>query len=96
MNKYEALARVKYLVACDRFSLVNRRSQSATAVTSTLAKIIVQQLRLTDFRKYTADRDRPGEYLWIFKTDYGDTYYLKFKFTQQNHFVRFISFHLSD
>ncbi|MFD1421837.1 type II toxin-antitoxin system MqsR family toxin [Lactiplantibacillus songbeiensis] len=94
MNKYEALARLKYLVSVNQFTMVTRRSMQATAVTRSMAKIIVQQLQVEDFKKYELDRDRPGTYLWVFKTEYGDTYYLKFKFLDKS--VKFISFHLSN
>ena len=95
MNKFEALARLKYLVSRNQFSMVSRQSTHATPVTSVLARLIVQQLLIQDFKKYDQDRDRPGEYLWVFKTDYGAIYYLKFKFISNNQHVKFISFHLS-
>ncbi|WP_338092494.1 hypothetical protein [Lentilactobacillus sunkii] len=74
MELAEVLAQLKYLVSKNNFSLVNRRAQHARAVTTSLAKLIVRQLSIEDFQKYEEDRDRPHEYVWIFETDYGDTY----------------------
>ncbi|MDF7683733.1 type II toxin-antitoxin system MqsR family toxin [Lactobacillus sp. ESL0679] len=96
MNLIEVLARLKYLVAKDQFCLLNRRARRAQAVTSALAKEIVKQLSIEDFRSFEEDRDRIGEYLWIFQTEYGEVYYLKFKFVENNQRVKFISFHLSN
>ncbi|EHO53004.1 toxin-antitoxin system, toxin component [Lentilactobacillus kisonensis DSM 19906 = JCM 15041] len=90
------LAQLKYLVSKNQFQLVNRRAHHAQAVTTTLAKVIVNQLSTSDFQKYEEDRDRPKEYVWVFVTDYGDTYYIKFKFINNTQMVRFISFHLAD
>lgn len=90
------LAQLKYLVSKNQFYLVNRRTQHAQAVTTSLAKLIVNQLSVSDFQKYEVDRDRPQEYVWVFKTAYGDTYYIKFKFVDNDRQVRFISFHVSN
>lgn len=96
MNNSEALAKLKYLTAKNQFLLVNRRLSRAQAVTSSLAKEIVKQLTIADFQKYEADRDRLNEFVWIYETDYGAVYYIKFKFINDSTMVRFISFHVSN
>lgn len=96
MRLAKVLARLKYLVSRNQFYLVNRRAEHAQTVTSSLAKEITNQLSIDDFQKYEEDRNRPDEYIWMFKTDYGDIYYIKFKFIEDNQKVRFISFHISN
>ncbi|AZZ60416.1 type II toxin-antitoxin system MqsR family toxin [Oenococcus sp. UCMA 16435] len=96
MEIIQVLAKLKYLVSRNDFILVNRRASHAQAVTSSLAKIITNQLQIRDFQKHESDRDRPDEYVWVFKTEYGDTYYIKFKFIENGSKVKFISFHLSN
>lgn len=96
MNPAEALLLLKDLVAQDKFSLVNRRAIHAQAVTSTLAKCIVTQLQITDFKGHELDRDVPDEFVWIYKTYFGEVYYIKFKFMDADSRVKFISFHISD
>lgn len=80
MNKNVALAKLKYLMAHNKFVIVNRRAKHAQAITTSLAKIIVNQLTIKDFQKYEIDRDRKNEFVWVYKTDYGEIYYIKFKF----------------
>ncbi|MDN6900674.1 type II toxin-antitoxin system MqsR family toxin [Oenococcus sicerae] len=92
----QALAKLKYLVSKNNFILVNRRFPHAQAITSNLAKIIINQLQVRDFQKHESDRDRLDEYVWVFKTEYGDIYYIKFKFIENDRKVKFISFHLSN
>ena len=91
----ETLAKLKYLVSENRFSLVNRRNPRAQAVEADLAKVIVQQLSHNDYKKHELDRNGSHEYVWVFKTEYGVFYYLKFKINQDTNWVKFISFHES-
>ncbi|AMV68623.1 Phage protein [Pediococcus damnosus] len=96
MNTSEALARLKYLISKNQFILVNRRASHTQAVTSSLAKVIVNQLSITDFQKHEEDRDRLNEFVWVYKAEYGEVYYIKFKFINDNNMVKFISFHISN
>lgn len=96
LNVHVVLAKLKRLVSRDQFVLVNRRAIRAHAVTRTLAKEIVAQLLVSDFRKRDQNYDIPGEFVWFFKTEYGAVYYLKFKFINDGNYVKFISFHLND
>lgn len=93
MEVTEALARLKYLVRHDRFYMVKRRKRMAAPVSVALAKEIVMQLTPGDFVKHEHNRNNRLQYVWIFKTDYGLTYYIKFVFTENNQKVVFISFH---
>jgi len=61
-------------------------------VTSSIAKIIVENLKEHDFVRFDLDHDESGDYLWIFVSDDGVRYYMKFKF-MENERIKFISFH---
>ncbi|GAX00071.1 type II toxin-antitoxin system MqsR family toxin [Secundilactobacillus mixtipabuli] len=97
MNEIEALTLVKYLVSINHFTLTKRRQLAAYPVTNALAKVIINQLSADDFVRYDADRSTKyaGEFVWIFETDFEEIYYIKFKFTDHNKHVKFISFHPS-
>lgn len=84
---------VKRLVSEDHFSLVNRRANHAQAVTKAVAKMVINQLSESDFVKKEEDRKFSGEYLWIYETEFGIKYYIKFKFSSDLNWVKFISFH---
>lgn len=84
---------VKRLVKEDHFTLVNRRSNHAKAVSKSVAKIVIDQLDESDFVKREEDRKFLGEYLWIYETEFGIKYYIKFKFSSDLSWVKFISFH---
>ena len=94
MEVGEALARLKFLVNHDRFHMVQRQSRMAMPVSVTLAKEIVRQLSINDFVKHEPNRNSPLQFGWVFKTSDGQTYYIKFVFTENNQKVVFISFHL--
>ena len=94
MEGSEALARLKFLVSHDQFQMVQRKSRMAMPVPITLAKVIVRQLSVKDFVKHEPNRNNPLQFVWVFKTDDGQTYYIKFVFTENNQKVVFISFHL--
>lgn len=95
MNVSFALALLKHLVSNDKFKFVARQNKMALPVSNETAKTVVRQMSIDDFVSYSEDRDRPGEFLWIFITDDGQKYYLKFKFIHQDTMVKFISFHIS-
>lgn len=95
MNKVFALKVLKRLVKEDKFVLVRRRAKHAETVSNEVAKLVVSQLTLDDFVKVTEDRAFPGEYLWVYETDVGITYYIKCKFSTDLNYVKFISFHQS-
>lgn len=95
MGVEEALARLKYLVSHNQFHIVNRRSRAAMPVSRTLAKVIVQQLSVQDFKRHEPNLNCPEQFVWIFITDDEQRYYIKFVFIHQNTEVVFISFHLS-
>lgn len=94
MDVTEALARLKFLVSHDRFYMVRRQSWMAMPVSVTLAKELVRQLSISDFVKHEPNRNNPLQFVWVFKTSDGETYYIKFVFTENNQKVVFISFHL--
>lgn len=94
MNVTEALARLKFLVKHDRFHTVKRKSKMALPVSDSLAKEIVRQLSVNDFVKSERNRNNPLQFVWVFKTSDGETYYIKFVFVENNQKVVFISFHL--
>ncbi|WP_373443647.1 type II toxin-antitoxin system MqsR family toxin [Lacticaseibacillus paracasei] len=89
----ETLAKLKYLVNANRFDIVRRREPRAQAVAASLAKVIVRHLTVQDYKKHEQDRDFSNEYVWVFKTEYGAVYYIKFKIIDDTNWVKFISFH---
>lgn len=78
----------------DHFYMVQRQNRMAMPVSVTLAKEIVRQLSINDFVKHEPNRNNPLQFVWVFKTSDGQTYYIKFVFTENNQKVVFISFHL--
>lgn len=94
MEVFEVLARLKFLVSHDRFQIVRRKKKVAMPVSVPLAKELVKQLTINDFVKCEPNRNNPLQFVWIFKTSDGQTYYIKFVFTDSNQKVVFISFHL--
>lgn len=92
MDKEFALKNLKRLVREDKFVLIHRRAKHARTVSNEAAKIIVAQLTIDNFVKVSEDRSFPGEYLWIYETDMGITYYIKCKFSSDLNMVKFISF----
>lgn len=93
MEPVFALKWLKQLVKEDSFLLVKRKAKHATPVTRELVKVIVEELKTTDFVKVEPDRAIPNEYVWIYETDFGVKYYIKFKFLHNSKKVLFISFH---
>lgn len=93
MEPVFALMLLKKLVAEDKFLLVKRRAKHASPITRELAKVIVAHLSIADFVKKDIDYAFPKEFVWIYKTSFGISYYIKFKFKNNNHLVLFISFH---
>lgn len=91
MNPEFALKVLKRLVNKNKFSLVNRRARHARAVSKAVAKIVVSQLKISDFVKIEKYSAYPTEYLWIYKTEFGMAYYIKF--SSELDWVKFISFH---
>ncbi|BDR58047.1 type II toxin-antitoxin system MqsR family toxin [Xylocopilactobacillus apicola] len=97
MNQYEILAKLKYLISNDKFNLINRRSESAYPISTDLVKEIVSQLDVSDFKKQELDRDRSGEFVWIYKTEFNEEiFYIKFKINNEGSWIKFISFHISN
>ena len=94
MEVAEALAKLKFLVSHDRFKLVARRDTMKVPVSRVLAKTIIEQLSLEDFVKHERNRNNYTQFIWVFKTEYDQTYYIKFVFAENGHLVVFISFHL--
>lgn len=97
MTTEEALSLLKALVSSGHFRLEARSAVHASPVTTEMAKIIVANLTLSDFDKCVEDSASKfhGEYLWIFKPERDDKYYLKVKFIQKNSFAKFVSFHIA-
>ena len=91
----EILKKLKYSVDSDNFEFVPRANRSKSPVTTKVAKIVVQHLVKEDFKKRALDHNGSGEYIWIFISDDGIRYYIKFKFLQHER-VKFISFHEAD
>lgn len=94
MDISEALARLKFLVSQEQFQIVRRRKRMAMPVPVSLAKELVRQLTIKDFVKRERNRNNPLQFVWIFKTTDGQTYYIKFLFTDDCKKVIFISFHV--
>lgn len=94
MEVAEALAKLKFLVSHDRFKLVARRDRMKEPVSRTLAKTIIEQLSLEDFVKHERNRNNYTQFVWVFKTEHEQTYYIKFVFAENGHLVVFISFHI--
>ena len=94
MDVSEALARLKFLMSHGQFQIVRRRSKMAMPVPVSLEKEIVRQLTIKDFVKRERNRNNPLQFVWIFKTTDGQTYYIKFLFTEDYKKVIFISFHV--
>ena len=92
INVVEILDQLKKSVKEGNFEFVVRAKRLKSPVTSNVARIIVQNLRKEDFNKRALDHDGSGEYLWVFISDDGIRYYIKFKFLKNNR-VKFISFH---
>ena len=88
------LDKLKNSVSNENFEFVARASRSKSPVTSAIAKIVVGNLVEDDFQKYELDHNGSGEYIWVFISNDGIQYYIKFKFLQ-NEYVKFISFHES-
>ena len=88
----EILDKLKISVNNNNFEFVPRADRSKSPATTTIAKIIVESLVEDNFWKRELDRNGSGEYVWIFISDDGIRYYIKFKFLQNNR-VKFISFH---
>ncbi|MEY8736265.1 type II toxin-antitoxin system MqsR family toxin [Lactobacillus sp. AN1001] len=84
MDVSEALAKLKFLVKRDQFQLVQRRDRMAMPVSNSLAKEIIKQLSTKDFIKHEPNHNNPLQFVWIFKTSDGQTYYIKFVFTDNN------------
>ncbi|KRL83815.1 hypothetical protein FC32_GL001077 [Ligilactobacillus apodemi DSM 16634 = JCM 16172] len=74
--------------------MVRRKDKMAVPVSNLLAKELVKQLSVSDFVKHEPNRNDPLQFAWVFKTSDGQTYYIKFVFTDNCHKVIFISFHL--
>lgn len=87
MEVVQALAKLKYLVSRNHFILVNRRSRQAQAITSSLAKIITNQLQARDFQKHESGRASARRICLGLQNRIWRHLYIKFKF---------ISFHLSN
>lgn len=94
MEVAEALTKLKFLVSHDRFKLVTRRGTMKVTVSRMLAKTIIEQLSSEDFVKHERNRNNYIQFIWVFKTEYDQTYYIKFVFAENVHLVVFISFHL--
>jgi len=88
------LNKLKNAVRNENYEFVNRAKRSRSPVTSAVAKIVVASLVETDFQKQELDHNGSGEYIWIFISNDGIRYYIKFKFIQSER-VKFISFHES-
>jgi len=92
INIKTVLNKLKKSVRQDDFEFVSRIDRSKSPVISKIAKIIVQTFKETDFVKFDLDHNGSGDYVWIFISDDGIRYYIKFKFLENDR-VKFISFH---
>jgi len=86
------LDKLKKTVRSDNFEFVSRANRSKSPVTTAIAKIVAKNLVEDDFQKHELDHNGSGEYIWIFISNDGVRYYIKFKFLQNDR-VKFISFH---
>ena len=94
MEVAEALTKLKFLVSHDRFKLVARQGTMKVPVSRMLAKTIIEQLSSEDLVKHERNRNNYTQFIWVFKTEYDQTYYIQFVFAENGHLVVFISFHL--
>jgi len=92
VNVKAVLSKLKNSVGSENFEFVSRANRSKSPVTSIIAKLVVENLVVADFQKHELDHNGSGEYIWVFITNDGIRYYIKFKFLQ-NERVKFISFH---
>lgn len=86
----------KRAIQAGRWSIVQRRAEYAQETEMSVAgvKLILLSLTPDEYVKGPdADRDRPGEYLWIFHRQDGDRpyFYIKLKVWQGR--AKVISFH---
>jgi hypothetical protein len=92
MEVCEALEKLKEQVENGNYEVVPRSDRRKSPVKSSLIPIIVAALSIDDFEKYEEDRDVLGTYVWVFITEDGIRYYVKFKFIENDR-VKFLSVH---
>ena len=86
----------KYAVAHNHWLIVQRRVAYAdvSEMSPTMIKRVLLQLTPNDYYDGpSADRNRPGEYLWIFHRANDGHPYLYIKLKMQNGLAKVISFH---
>ncbi len=89
-NPENALAKLKTLVREGSFEFAPRNKLH---VTSKLAQVIVDTLSIDDFDSIGFDYNGTGDLVFVFISDDGIRYYIKFKFINSEMTVKFISFH---
>lgn len=83
---------------CKRcFYTVLRRGRKV-AIKNELIKKVVPGLKVSDFNKKELDYNGSGEYIFVFITQEGMKFYIKFKFVfnEGQEKVKFISFHYAE
>lgn len=85
-----ALAKLKALVCEGDFEFAPRYKSH---VTSKLAKVIVETLSIDNLDSMGFDYNGTGDLVFVFISDDGICYYIKFKFINSESTVKFISFH---
>ncbi|MGO5472391.1 type II toxin-antitoxin system MqsR family toxin [Streptococcus hyointestinalis] len=93
----ELLSHLKELVARDAFYTVLRGGRKV-AIKNELIKKVVPSLKVSDFNKKELDYNGSGEYIFVFITQEGMKFYIKFKFVfnKGKEKVKFISFHYAE
>lgn len=86
----DALVKLKILVREGSFEFAPRKKLH---VTSKLARVIVETLSINNYSSIGFDYNGTGDLVFVFISDDGVRYYIKFKFINNNTTVKFISFH---
>lgn len=85
----DALAKLRTLVREGNFEFAPRKNHMLLK----LARIIVDTLSIDHYNSMGFDYDGTGDLVFVFISDDGIRYYIKFKFINSNTTVKFISFH---
>lgn len=87
------LDKLKKLVSARSFEFVLRKDSNKRHISSTVASIVVQGLTANNFEKKELDRNGSGDFIFVFISEDGTRYYIKFKLIDDESKVKFISFH---
>ena len=89
-NPNDALVMLQKLMDENKFEFAPR---SKSHVISSLAKVIIENLTINDFKEFGFDHNGSRDLVFIFISDDDVQYSIKFKFKNNGEIVKFISFH---